>query len=427
MKKSLTTNLGLKLVSVLFSIVLWLVGNSIGNPTISKTFYNVPVELQNTETITESGRVYEVLDHSDVINRVTIRGPRSVVSGMTDSNIVATADVNNISSLDTVSIKFGTDINQDQINSITASSDTVKLNIENKRVKTMALSTRIAGEVSDGYVVGNITTEQNLVRISGPESLVNSVTKAVAEVTVTGFTSDISTSAEVRLYDGDGNEVEHSNLTQNIKSVGVQVSILQTKEVPFVFHTQGDPVYGYQFTGRVASVPETVQISGKSSILKYVENIEIPADVLDMTGKDETFRVEVDVEKYLPANVQLVQAESSKIEVTVEIEPEVSKRLELREDSIRVTNLPEGFTASISGVDETFIVEVIGLSEELSHVQATTLEGIVDINDLMEKFDLEELQEDFYTMQVDFGLSDGVRLLEPVEVVVHISVQQEKQ
>lgn len=427
MKKSLTTNLGLKLVSVLFSIVLWLVGNSIGNPTISKTFYNVPVELQNTETITESGRVYEVLDNSDVINRVTIRGPRSVVSGMTDSNIVATADVNNISSLDTVSIKFGTDINQDQINSITASSDTVKLNIENKRVKTMALSTRIAGEVSDGYVVGNITTEQNLVRISGPESLVNSVTKAVAEVTVTGFTSDISTSAEVRLYDGDGNEVEHSNLTQNIKSVGVQVSILQTKEVPFVFHTQGDPVYGYQFTGRVASVPETVQISGKSSILKHVESIEIPADVLDMTGKDETFRVEVDVEKYLPANVQLVQAESSKIEVTVEIEPEVSKRLELREDSIRVTNLPEGFTASISGVDETFIVEVIGLSEELSHVQAATLEGIVDINDLMEKFDLEELQEDFYTMQVDFGLSDGVRLLEPVEVVVHISVQQEKQ
>ena len=36
MKNKLTTNLGLKLISVLFSIVLWLVGTSIGNPTTSK-------------------------------------------------------------------------------------------------------------------------------------------------------------------------------------------------------------------------------------------------------------------------------------------------------------------------------------------------------------------------------------------------------
>lgn len=84
-----------------------------------------------------------------------------------------------------------------------------------------------------------------------PESVVTSVSKAVAEITVTGFTSDISTSAEIRLYDADGNAVDDPNITQNIKSVNVQVSILQTKEVPLVFHTQGEPTYGYGFTGNV--------------------------------------------------------------------------------------------------------------------------------------------------------------------------------
>lgn len=427
MKKRLTANLGLKLISVLFTIVLWLVCNSIGNPTTSKTFYNVPVKLENTDTITESGRVYEVLDNSDVINRVTIRGPRSVVTAMTESDIVATADVTNISSLDTVSIKLTTDINQDQLNSITPSSDTVKLQIENKKVKTMALNTKIAGEVSEGYMLGNVTTEQNLVRISGPESVVNSVAKAVAEVTVTGFTGDISTNAEVRLYDADGNEVEHANLTQNIKNVDVQVSILQTKDVPFVFHTQGEPVYGYQFTGEVTSDPETVRISGKSSVLKNVENIEIPAEVLDMTGQNETFTVEINANDYLPANVVLADSSANIVKASVMIEPEISKRLELRESSIRVTNLPEGFTASVSGVEETFIIEVIGLSKKLAHVQAATLEGTVDVNDIVEKFALESVEEGFYTMEVDFGLPDDVRLLEPVEVIVHISVQQEKQ
>ena len=230
MKKKLTANIGLKLISVLFSIILWLVGNSIGNPTISRTFSDVKVVLENTDVITDSGRVYEVLDNSDVISRVTIRGPRSIISSMTESNIVATADVSNISSLDTVSVDLTTNIYQDQITGIVLSSDTVKLNIENKRTKTMALGTKISGEVSDGYIVGDITTDQNLVRISGPESVVNSVSKAVAEIMVTDFTSDISTSAEVRLYDADGNVVNDSGITQNIKSVNVQVSILQENQ-----------------------------------------------------------------------------------------------------------------------------------------------------------------------------------------------------
>lgn len=47
---------------------------------------------------------------------------------------------------------------------------------------------------------------------------------------------------------------------------------------------------------------------------------------------------------------------------------------------------------------------MIGLAQDLSEVQASSLEGTVDINDLMEKFSLEELQEGFYTMEVSFGL-----------------------
>ena len=274
-------------------------------------------------------------------------------------------------------------------------------------------------------MVGDITTDQNLVRISGPESVVTSVSKAVAEITVTGFTSDISTSAEIRLYDADGNAVDDPNITQNIKSVNVQVSILQTKEVPLVFHTQGEPTYGYGFTGNVECDLQTVTICGKSSVLKKIQSIDIPAELLDMTNKSDTFTEEIDLLQYLPDNVQLVDLADSVVAVTVDIEPEISKKIEMRESRIHVTNLPDGFTASVSGVEETFIIEVIGLAQNLSEVQASSLEGTIDVNDLMEKFNLEELQEGFYNMEVNFGLPDDVRLLEPVEVVVHISAKQE--
>lgn len=58
----------------MFSIVVVARWNQHGNPTTSKSFYNVPVVLENTDAITESGRVYQVLENSDVISRVTIRG-----------------------------------------------------------------------------------------------------------------------------------------------------------------------------------------------------------------------------------------------------------------------------------------------------------------------------------------------------------------
>lgn len=421
MKNKWTANIGLKIASVFFSIVLWMVGNSIGNPTISQSFYNIPVELENTEAITDSGRVYEVLDDTDVINKVVIRGPRSIVSSLSSENIVATADVSSISSLDTVSIRVTTDVHQDQINSITSSSDTVKLRIDNKKTKALALSTKITGSVTEGYMVGDIVTDQNLVRLSGPESVVDTITKAVAEIDVSGFTGDIGTSAEIKLYDAGGNVVSDASINQNIKSVGVKITILQTKDVPVIFSTQGEPTMGYQETGVIETNKETIRLSGKSSVLKNIDSIEIPSEVIDVTGRKDTFSMDVDIRSYLPENVQLVQSEDAQIHVTVYIEAETAKRLELKDSSIVVTNLPDGFEASVSGVEETFIIELIGLSKELDHYQANSMMGTIDTEQIIKNYQLDELKEGFYNMEVDFGLTDDVRLLEPVEVVVHIS------
>lgn len=73
--KKLTHNIGLKIASVLLAVVLWLVVISINNPTTSESFYNIPVTLLNTDMITDSGRVFEVLDGTDNISRVTVRAP----------------------------------------------------------------------------------------------------------------------------------------------------------------------------------------------------------------------------------------------------------------------------------------------------------------------------------------------------------------
>lgn len=188
MKNKLTRNIGLKIASVFFAIILWMVVTSVNNPINTKTYDNIPVKLLNTELITESGQIYEVLEDTDVIGRVTIRAPRTVLSEIKEENVIATADVAELSSLDTISIKLTTNIaNRDKVTSITGNIDTIKLNIENKRTKALALKSTVSGQVPEGYLTGDITTDQNLVRISGPQSIIGQIVKASVDVNVTGM------------------------------------------------------------------------------------------------------------------------------------------------------------------------------------------------------------------------------------------------
>ena len=137
---------------------------------------------------------------------MVVRAPRSVISELKADNIIATADVSELSSLDTISIKLSTDVSYRDIVSITGSIDTVKLNIENKRSKALALKATAVGKQENGYIIGDITTDQNLVRISGPQSVIDRIARASVEVDVSGMTSDILTNAEIKFYDAEDTE-----------------------------------------------------------------------------------------------------------------------------------------------------------------------------------------------------------------------------
>lgn len=421
MKNKITANIGLKIISLLFAVVLWMVVNNIENPTVSELYSNIPVKLINTDLITDAGKVYEVLDETDVVERVTVRAPKSVHSSLNAGNIIAVADVSELSSLDTITIRFSSNIYADDIESIKGNIDTVKLNIENKRTKTLSLKATVSGEVGGGYLVGDVQTAQNLVRISGPESVIEKINRAAVDVDVTGFTNDIETNLEIRLYDEEGHLIQDNRVSQNIKSVGVSVDIYQTKEVPIYFAVSGEPEMGYRVSGEVKGSVETVTLAGKSSILKNIEEIEVPEEAIDVTGVTEDYVEEINIREYLPDNVFLADSAQAKIEVTVNIEREVSKELDIQSEKINVVNVPEGFRATIEELEETIAIEVIGLPGDISELRDNTIDGRVDIAQWMEEEGLEEAEEGYFEIEVDFGLGDEITILEPMKVLVHLS------
>lgn len=425
MKNKITNNISLKIISLFFAFLLWMVINNANDPTIDKTFTDIPVKLLNTELITDSGQVFEVMDNTNIIDKVTVWAPRSVFSSLNASNIIATADVSELSSLDTISIKLSTNLGG-EVERMQASSDTVKLNIENKRMKTLALKTAVQGEVESGYLIGEVTTDQNLVRIAGPESIVNQIAKAAVDVDVTGFTSDIGTNAEIRLYDGEDHLIQDARVTQNIKTVGVKVNIYQTLEVPVHFDYVGAPAVGYRVVGDIESAANTVVLAGKSNVLSNVSQIEIPAEIVDISGRNEDYEAEIDIREYLPDNVFLADISQARISVTVRIQREITRRLAVRGEGVSVMNVPEGFTASISELEESLILEVVGLPEEIAGLSANDIEGKVDIAEWMREEQMDTPEEGFYQVEVDFGLPENVRIADPVVVTMHLSKIEEE-
>jgi len=423
-KNRLTKNIGLKLGSVFFAIAIWLLVNSANNPTVSENYYNIPVKLLNTELITDSNQVYEVLDNTDVIGKVTVRAPRSVISELKAENIIATADVTELSSLDTISIKLNTDISSRDIVSITGNLDTVRLNIENKRSKALSLKATVSGEVESGYKIGDISTGQNLVRISGPQSVIDQIVKAAVDVDVTGMTSDIVTNAEIKLYDSEDKVVDARNITQNIKTVDVRVAIGQIVTVPVNFTVDGSPAPGYRQTGEIEVSENTVTITGKANVVKNVSSIEVPLDITDRT---EDLVAQIDIRQYLPDNVTLTDSADAYRTATVHIEQEVTRTLSIREERIRVTNLPEGYNASISGLEEGISLEISGLRQDVATLQVSGIGGTVDIQKWMQQQGMEQPEPGFYTVGVEFNLPEEITILRSVNVTLHISEIEEEQ
>ena len=422
MKHKITKNWGLKLVSFLFAAVLWLIVTNINDPSSPYKESNIPVVLKNTDLITNNGQIYEVLDGTDMIDSVVIWAPRSVVDKLNRSDIVAEADVRDLTSLNTISIKLSTNKYNDKLDSIKGSIENVKLNIENKETRSFPIKANLTGEVGEGYMVGNVSTEQNLIRVSGPESLISQIARAQAEVDISGFTSNIGTDSDIRLYNEAGVEIKAQSIEKSITKVRVNVEILEKKTVPISFKFSGIPAEDYRTTGEITSSRNSVELAGKSETLRGISAIEIPEGVIDVSGAVETVETVIDLRDYLPAGVVLAEEGfDGNISVSVQIEQQRRQTVSGMMENIQFVGVPEGYEAVINEPEERYRVTLIGLASELAEIDVNTLEVYVDVAAWIEAQENPEPESGYFRMPLAVRLPERSQvILEDVDVNVHL-------
>lgn len=422
MKKALTRNLGLKLASLVLAFVLWFLVAQIYDPKDTVTFNNIQVRLINTELLDEEGKVYEVLDNSNLV-RVTVTGPQSIVkSELRRSDIVAEADMSKLTDINTIAITYYCEnVSNDSVE-IKGNHDSVRLSVEDKTSKWIKLESNTIGEVASGYMIGNVTLDQTNIEVTGPKSAISQVDHAGVDINVTDSTSSLSANVDIKLYDADGNELTLESVKKNVNSAHMTVEVLATKEVPVEIEYMGVPEDGYMATGEVESSVPTVRIAGTASALVGISAITVPEDRMNITGQSSDLVDIINLKEYLPSNVRLVNKSfDGKITATVYIEPIDTKDLTIPADNISITGVPDGMEAEVTSTAEEYNITVSGLTRNVSILRDSSVTGVLDLNQWMEDNGLEELTPGNYTIPVTFNLSEDITV--DTDVNIHIRLK----
>lgn len=421
MKKLLTRNLGLKLASLLLAFVLWFLVAQIYDPKDTVTFNNIQVRLINTELLDEEGKVYEVLDNSNLV-RVTVTGPQSIVkSELRRSDIVAEADMSKLTDINTIAITYYCEnISNDSVE-IKGNHDSVRLNVEDKTSKWIKLESNTIGDVASGYMIGNVTLDQTNIEVTGPKSAISQVDHAGVDINVTDSTTSLSANVDIKLYDADDNELVLESVKKNVDSAYMTVEVLATKEVPVEIEYMGVPEAGYMATGEVESSVPTVRIAGTVSTLVGISAITVPEDRMNITGQSDNLVDIINLKEYLPANVRLADKSfDGKITATVYIEPIVSKDLTVAAENISVTGVPDGMEAEITSTAEEYNITVSGLSRDVSILHDSSVTGILNLTQWMEDNGVEELTPGTYTIPVTFNLAEDITVVPDINIHIRL-------
>lgn len=423
MGKKLTNNWGLKLIAILFALILWFAVINIDDPVVSETFKNVPVQLVNTEVLTDAGMTYEVLDNSTVVENITVYGPRTLVESLNENDIIAKADINDITVANTVAITVTVDTrNSSKITNIRTSLDCVKLNIEEARSKQLVINAATTGKLASGYVVKEMELDQNRIRISGPASVVSTIAAAKVSVDVTDANSDVATYGTVRLYDKNGNEVESELLLKSTEKVHVSVDVVPTKYVPVKFQVTGTPEDGYAVVyDNIVCDVATVLLGGETEQLRYVDEIVISGEELNVDKAKETVEYTVLLKNYLPDDIILADKEyDGKVTVTIPVEEVVTEVVELKKENISVTGIPENLSVSLKEVPDYMDLEVTGVVSKIREIMTGDVKAVLNMEDALTKAGLSNWETGVYEVEADLQVSESVEHT-PVKLKIEIT------
>ena len=248
----LLKHLGLKVLSLVLALVLWMVVS--GEETVERGL-RVPLELQQVPPGLElTGEIPTAVD-------LRVRGPSSTLGRLTAGDVVAVLDLRTAAegrrlfplTPEQMRVPFGVEVVQ-----VTPAA--VALAFELSATKQVPVAPSVDGHPAPGYVVGAKTADPARVEVVGPESVVKNVAEVLTEpVSVAGARDRVTQTVAIGVLDP-------SLRLKNARSAEVTVQVVPA---PLERTVRSRPIHlrGLASTLEAQATPVTVDVGLRASRL----------------------------------------------------------------------------------------------------------------------------------------------------------------
>ncbi len=300
-------NWGIKILSLVLAVVLWVYVSYEKNPTKGQEFKDIPIETRGVganlavSQLPGSASV-RVQANQDVLVNLS---PRSIdvfvdLSGARPGRVTAPVQVK---VPDGVKV---TDLRPRDI----------QVTIEALAEKQVPVSVRTDGPPQNGYRVLDIKTKPDEIVLRGPKTVLARVESAHIDVLLKGRNRTFRETVPVIVTDEQGDFLEERLVNKIPPLVDIMVSIvpdMPSKRVRVIPQINGQPAKGYVVT-MIAVEPDELIITGSQELLETIG--PVPTRAVDIQGAKED--VYLDVEPELP---QGILSNMQSLKLLVKIEP----------------------------------------------------------------------------------------------------------
>jgi YbbR domain-containing protein len=177
-------NLGLKIASVIFSIVLWMFVTSRGQSEVS---LDVPIEFRNIP----SG--YEIVSYSVKNVNVNIKGQERLIKSVKPSDVHVYVDLKKAKKGENLYYISSDDIELSRAFTVTnVKPSYIRIFVEETIKKSVKVVPIITGYAANGYFIKSVDVEPRMIEIEGIRSEVDKVSYVKTEpIDITGLNDSI--------------------------------------------------------------------------------------------------------------------------------------------------------------------------------------------------------------------------------------------
>ena len=365
-------------ISLVIAFGLWLYVITVVSPGSEKTYYDIPVILQNESVLTERGLMITSIDDPTVT--LELAGNRTDLNNLNESNINIFASVSSIKTPGTHKINYEVslpgNVPGNAVSTKSGAPDSITVHIENRVAKKVDVELEFVGSVPSGFLADkeNAELDQKKVEITGPQSVIEKIEIAQIQVDLTDQAQTIVGQYDYVLCDAAGEPVDAQLVTTNVEAVSVTVKVLRVKEVELKVNV----VNGGGATLDTCTIdiePKQIRVSGSETLLEDLDILEIGTIQLGEMLKDEILTYPI----VLPEGVT---NETGLTEVKVDVKFPNLMVKSLNVTKIEAINVPEGMEVDM--ITQALEVKVRGPKALVEALTENNISATVDFTGVPE-------------------------------------------